>query len=243
MSLGIFRILIVFSIMIGLCGCSVDTTYSDCLSNCIDEPIEYSFDTAVYESNEIIERKIEEIKESIYKYSFDESQDLQLPELPTGCEATALTTLLRMNSIEVAKLEVADAMPKNYDGNFVYSFWGDPYSSTGWACMAPCSVRLANEFLENSSKEAVELTGIALLDLPLPSAVWVTIDLGYPSSAGMWQDGYPLFYNTHCMVVTEIIGDVVKVVDPLVGVAEYEFDNFEYVYNTLGSQAVHIKNI
>jgi len=240
MSFNIFRMLVVFSIMVCLCGCSVKPTYSDCLKDCIDEPILFCFDASVYEGNEIIENQIDKIKESMCKYSFDESQDLQLPELPTGCEATALTTLLRMNGIDVTKFEVVDSMPKNYNGNFVYSFWGDPYSTTGWACMAPCSVNLANEFLENSDKEAIELTGTELSDLPLPSAVWVTINLGYPNFANIWQDGYPLFYNTHCMVVTEIIGDVVKVVDPLVGITEYEFDNFEYVYNTLGSQAVHI---
>ena len=226
---------------VNLVGCSVEVGYDSCLNDDIVESVESAFDLIQSDLKYDVKNKIEKIKESIYKYSFNESQDLQLPELPTGCEAVALTTLLRMNGIEVTKFEVADAMPKNYEGNFVYSFWGDPYSTTGWACMAPCSVNLANEFLEDSEKEAVELTGMELTSLPLPSAVWVTIGLGYPSSAGMWQDGYPLFYNTHCMVVTEIDGNVVKVVDPLVGITEYELDNFIYVYNTLGSQAVHIK--
>ena len=87
------------------------------------------------------------------KYVFDEKQDLQMPELPTGCEATALGTLLRMNGVNVTKFDVADAMPKSNGSDFVYSFWGNPYSATdGWACMAPCSVITANKFLKDAGK-------------------------------------------------------------------------------------------
>lgn len=45
------------------------------------------------------------------------------------------------------------------------------------------------------------------------------------------------------MVITEIVDDAVKVIDHLVGITEYEMDNFEYVYNTLGSKAVYIKDV
>lgn len=176
------------------------------------------------------------------KYVFDEKQDLQMPELPTGCEATALGTLLRMNGVNVTKFDVADAMPKSDGSDFVYSFWGNPYSATdGWACMAPCSVITANKFLKNSNKVAVEYTGTNLTDLKFPSVVWVTMYLNDPLSSNYESNGYRLFKNPHCVVVTRIEIDSVYVIDPLVGEVAYPFERFNNVYKELGCQAVYIE--
>lgn len=176
------------------------------------------------------------------KYVFDEKQDLQMPELPTGCEATALGTLLRMNGVNVTKFDVADAMPKSDGSDFVYSFWGNPYSATdGWACMAPCSVITANQFLKNSNKVAVEYTGTDLTDLKFPSAVWVTMYLNDPLPSNYESNGYRLFRNPHCVVVTRIELDSVYVIDPLVGEVTYPLERFNIVYKELGCQAVCIE--
>ena len=176
------------------------------------------------------------------KYVFDEKQDLQMPELPTGCEATALGTLLRMNGVNVTKFDVADAMPKSDGSDFVYSFWGNPYSATdGWACMAPCSVITANKFLKNSNKVAVEYTGTDLNDLKFPSAVWVTMYLNDPLPSNYESNGYRLFRNPHCVVVTRIELDSVYVIDPLVGEVAYPLERFNSVYKELGCQAVCIE--
>lgn len=176
------------------------------------------------------------------RYVFDEKQDLQMPELPTGCEATALGTLLRMNGVNVTKFDVADAMPKSDGSDFVYSFWGNPYSATdGWACMAPCSVITANKFLKNSNKVAVEYTGTDLTDLKFPSAVWVTMYLNDPLPSNYESNGYRLFKNPHCVVVTRIELDSVYVIDPLVGEVAYPLERFNNVYKELGCQAVCIE--
>lgn len=176
------------------------------------------------------------------KYVFDEKQDLQMPELPTGCEATALGTLLRMNGVNVTKFDVADAMPKSDGSDFVYSFWGNPYSATdGWACMAPCSVITANKFLKNSNKVAVEYTGTDLTDLKFPSDVWVTMYLNDPKPSNYESNGYRLFRNPHCVVVTRIELDSVYVIDPLVGEVAYPLERFNNVYKELGCQAVCIE--
>lgn len=176
------------------------------------------------------------------KYVFDEKQDLQMPELPTGCEATALGTLLRMNGINVTKFDVADAMPKSNGSDFVYSFWGNPYSATdGWACMAPCSVITANKFLKDTGKVAVEYTGTDLTDLKLPSAVWVTMYLNDPVPSNYESNGYRLFRNPHCVVVERIELDSVYVIDPLVGEVAYPLEKFNNIYKELGCQAVCIE--
>ena len=176
------------------------------------------------------------------KYVFDEKQDLQMPELPTGCEATALGTLLRMNGVNVTKFDVADAMPKSNGSDFVYSFWGNPYSATdGWACMAPCSVITANKFLKDAGKVAIEYTGTDLTDLKLPSAVWVTMYLNDPVPSNYESNGYRLFRNPHCVVVERIELDSVYVIDPLVGEVTYPLERFNNIYKELGCQAVCIE--
>lgn len=194
--------------------------------------------------NTVIEHDVETpiLYDKPTKYVFDEKQDLQMPELPTGCEATALGTLLRMNGVDVTKFDVADAMPKSDGSDFVYSFWGNPYSATdGWACMAPCSVITANKFLKNSNKVAVEYTGTNLTDLKFPSAVWVTMYLNDPLPSNYESNGYRLFKNPHCVVVTRIELDSVYVIDPLVGEVAYPLERFNSVYKELGCQAVCIE--
>lgn len=194
--------------------------------------------------NTVVEHDVETpiLYDKPTKYVFDEKQDLQMPELPTGCEATALGTLLRMNGVNVTKFDVADAMPKSDGSDFVYSFWGNPYSATdGWACMAPCSVITANQFLKNSNKVAVEYTGTDLTDLKFPSAVWVTMYLNDPLPSNYESNGYRLFRNPHCVVVTRIELDSVYVIDPLVGEVAYPLERFNIVYKELGCQAVCIE--
>lgn len=194
--------------------------------------------------NTVVEHDVETpiLYDKPTKYVFDEKQDLQMPELPTGCEATALGTLLRMNGVDVTKFDVADAMPKSDGSDFVYSFWGNPYSVTdGWACMAPCSVITANKFLKNSNKVAVEYTGTNLTDLKFPSAVWVTMYLNDPLPSNYESNGYRLFKNPHCVVVTRIELDSVYVIDPLVGEVAYPLERFNSVYKELGCQAVCIE--
>lgn len=194
--------------------------------------------------NTVVEHDVEvpTLYDKPAKYVFDEKQDLQMPELPTGCEATALGTLLRMNGVDVTKFDVADAMPKSDGSDFVYSFWGNPYSATdGWACMAPCSVITANKFLKNSNKVAVEYTGTNLTDLKFPSAVWVTMYLNDPLPSNYESNGYRLFRNPHCVVVARIELNSVYVIDPLVGEVAYPLERFNSVYKELGCQAVCIE--
>lgn len=173
-----------------------------------------------------------------YVWEFDQAQDMQNPELPTGCEATALATLMRMSGYPVTKTEVADAMPKSDGDDFVNAFWGDPRSVHGWACMAPCSVSTANGFL--GANAAIDLTGTALSDAPTPFAAWVTIDMEEPVRSGYEQDGFSLMRNPHCVVVTAVGDDAVAVVDPLRGCVEYPRMQVEHVYDAMGRQAVCI---
>lgn len=54
----------------------------------------------------------------------------QNPELPTGCEITAVTMMLRYAGKDVNKIQLAYEMPRSNNGD--YGFVGDPFSVTGW---------------------------------------------------------------------------------------------------------------
>ena len=179
-----------------------------------------------------------------YEWVLNYNQDMQYPELPTGCEATALSTLMRMNGYLVSKTEVADAMPKSDGEDFVTAFWGDPYSKHGWACMAPCSVNTANSFFEICEEyAAVDLTGVELADAPVPFVAWVTIDMEDPIPSEYEQSGYRLMHNPHCVTVVRVSDEYVTCVDPLKGYAEYPRGQFEAVFDAMGKQAVYINEL
>lgn len=181
-----------------------------------------------------------QVRDVPYEWVFDYSEDMQLPELPTGCEATAAATLSRMQGAFVSKTQVADALPKSYD-DFVYSFMGDPYSYIGWSCSARAITETLNVIFSSEEKfAAIELTGDDLDDLILPAAVWVTIDMENPGRPAYTDDGYMLFHNTHCVVITKIAYDEVSVIDPLRGDVVYGRYIFESVYNAMGKEAVYV---
>lgn len=185
----------------------------------------------------------EEVSDTPYEWVLNYNEDMQLPELPTGCEATAGATMMRMNGILVSKEDVADAMPKS-DEDFVNCFIGDPYSYSGWACSAPCLTNTLNGFLDIEEKfAAVELTGTPLQELPTPCCVWVTANIEIPDAPVREKNGYGLFRNSHCVVLRGIHDDKVSVVDPLGGGPDYDLNQFESVYDAMGRQAVYVTDI
>lgn len=172
-----------------------------------------------------------------FKYS--EKEDLQLPELPTGCEATAISTLLRLHGVPVTKIAVAEAMPRS-DGDFVNAFWGNPYAEDGGFCLAPCAAATANSFLSESC--VVATRGERLGDLPLPACVWITEGLVEPVAAHT-QGSYTAFFDTHCVTVVFLDDQSVHVIDPLLGPTVYPRERFETIYEETGGQVVYFKEL
>lgn len=54
----------------------------------------------------------------------------QQPELPTGCEITSVTMMLRYAGCNVNKVQLANEMPRSYDPN--QGFMGSPFSNYGY---------------------------------------------------------------------------------------------------------------
>lgn len=181
-------------------------------------------------------------EKQIDEFTYSAEKDLQLPELPTGCEATACSTLLRMYGFDASKTDVADAMPKsNNPHDFMSCFIGNPYSEHGWAIASPGIAKVANNFVFGDY-EAVAVRGVDLSDIDLPAELLVTIDLADADFTDIADDGFPLYHNAHAVVLVSVNNDTVDVIDPLKGEVTYNRAKFESVYKQCGMQTVIIRN-
>ena len=182
---------------------------------------------------------------------------LQRPELPTGCEVTALTETLNFLGFDVDKEYLFDNyMPVDYAGTYTMNnaYIGDPRSETGFGCYAPVVVKTADDYFRDidSPCYAVNISETSFRDLfyqidcGRPVIVWTTMDLyvSYPKYVYTAANGEEMWfdYYQHCLAVYGYDTDqnIVYAADPLKGNVTYSIDSFETVYDIMGQQAVVI---
>ena len=146
----------------------------------------------------------------------------QHPELPTGCEATALTMVLNYYGFPADKMDIAvNYLPKGPIGStdFRKAFLGDPRNSWSRGCYAPA----AN----------------------IPVLFWGTINCLSPYNGVTWRvNGKKLTWigQEHCLVLLGFPNGKVKVADPYSGsIRLYDLNIFRSRYNALHKQGVIIK--
>lgn len=185
----------------------------------------------------------------------------QMPELPTGCEVTALDMVLEYYGVGVDKVELAvnylpTASMELYEGgdgllygpNLNEAFIGDPTSEWGVICGVSAIVSAADSYLQErgSSLRTLDLTGsspeelYSLVREGTPVVVWVTINMedrydthGWYTSMGEYVDWSE---NDHGAVLIGYGDDTVVIADPLAGIVEYRRRQFEYVFDSRGRQ-------
>ena len=180
---------------------------------------------------------------------------LQEPELPTGCEITALTELLGFYGFSANKSQMADIfMPNDPDGYYTMNdaYLGNPHLDNGFGCNAPVIVRTANDLFDyiKSDWYAVDLTGSPIeeiyyqIEQGRPAIVWTTIRQveiakEYQFRLGCGED---FWFNgmQHCVVLYGYDYDEkkVSVADPLAGDQKYDMERFERIYASMDKQAV-----
>lgn len=190
----------------------------------------------------------------------------QLPQLPTGCEITALTMVLQYYGLPADKVEMATrylpTLParfvygedgRRYGGDLVHYFVGDPTTENGYICGAPALVQAANHFLsdEGSALQAMDGTGTSLEQLyqwvsqDRPVVVLVTIGMNDRNPTRGWytQEGTYVEWSTndHGAVLIGYTPDRVILADPLAGRVEYSRAQFEEVFLSRGSQCVALE--
>lgn len=182
----------------------------------------------------------------------------QNPELPTGCEITALTTVLNHLGYDVTKTEMArDYLKKDYLGRvgFDKAFIGNPESDSGYGCFAPVIVDAALAYLNEhdmkysawdiSGKELNELFEYVNNDIPV--IVWASMGLMevYKKPAFVDAEGNQIYWydNEHCVVLCgyDLEKQTVTVCDPISGIVDYGMERFQYIYDQLEKQAVIVQ--
>lgn len=183
----------------------------------------------------------------------------QLPQLPTGCEITALTQTLNFYGYNVSKTYMAD----NYlttaefeETDFNNAFAGSPYSSSAYGCYAPVIERDANRFFSGNGNlhRAYNITGADIETLyeyvynGTPVILWATICMLPPYSTYVWDyNGEPVYFisQEHCMTLIgyDKAESTVTIADPWYGYeVKYSMSLFEQRYEQLGKMAIVIVN-
>lgn len=179
---------------------------------------------------------------------------LQNPELPTGCEITALTQTLNYYGFSVGKTSLCDNyLPYGWENNSLNeSFIGSPYEKNSYGCNAPVIENVAQDFFDNNGimHEVQNITGATPRQLyecvsnDTPVIVWATMSMVRPTLKYLWtsESGEKIYFheNEHCMTLIGYDNDTVTVADPRKGIAQYNREQFETRYAELGSQAIII---
>lgn len=190
----------------------------------------------------------------------------QSPELPTGCEITAATMLLRYYGYGADKVTMArNYLPTLYDTGYHYGsdgrlygndmesyFIGDPFSSQGIICgVTAIHTAITNYFSDTGVSAAVQdITGTSLDDVygliksGTPVMVWVTVGMRDRWSKSGWyrDDGAYMEYdrNDHAAVLIGYSGDRVFLADPIAGNVSYGRAQFEKIFTERGNKCLII---
>lgn len=192
---------------------------------------------------------------------------LQMPELPTGCEVTALTMVLNYYGYDVDKeVMAAEYLPvleslelyeggdgRTYGPDLNSFFIGNPFSENGIICGTTAITEAANRYLADrgSSLRASDKSGIALTELysrisqDQPVVVWVTIGMEDRFDTEGWytEDGEYVDWsqNDHGAVLIGYTEDTVIIADPISGRTEYSRAQFEKVFRSRNCQCVALE--
>jgi uncharacterized protein YvpB len=103
----------------------------------------------------------------------------QNPELPNGCEITAVTMMLQYAGANVNKMQLAYEMPRSSNPN--YGYIGDPWNSTGITIFPNALMSLVEKY----AGSAKDLTGQNF------DAIKYQIDIGHPVVTWNTLHGFP----------------------------------------------------
>ncbi len=182
----------------------------------------------------------------------------QYPQLPTGCEATALTMILNHSGLMVSKQEVADKLPKvslpQYNEGKKRGkhpndgFIGNPYSYHSYGVYAEPILKVVENYLPGRSQDLRGKTLDELLEVVKegrPVMIWATINMSNVSYTQSWllETGETFWWpnNEHALVIVGYDDKWIYMNDPYSG-KEKKFSRsvVNNRYHSLGKQAIAI---
>lgn len=184
----------------------------------------------------------------------------QYPELPTGCEATALTMLLNWAGVDVSRFDVADILPKGPKVSKVNGVWrgahpnthfvGDPYSDDGsFGVFEKPILFVIDHYLPG---KGMDLTGgdferiLKQLEIGIPVMAWTTLKQQTTYLSKTWLDDNENVINwytyEHAVLLAGFDPEHVIAHDPDTGNVEY-YNKQKFIANwkSMGSRAVSLK--
>ena len=244
---------------VAACKPVLETTNNTNETFVIDIPLEDNVQEHLAEQESVIVESEHQIN------SFDII--FQMPELPTGCEITALTMVLNYYGMEVDKVEMATKYLPTQQLNLYYGsdgllygndlnqyFIGDPTTENGYVCGTGAIITAANVYLQElgSQLTAVDYTGVDMDTLyqfvsqDIPVVVWVTISMTDRGETEGWytQSGEYVDWSIydHGAVLIGYTQDTVTIADPISGKVEYSREDFERVFASRGNQCVILQS-
>lgn len=239
------------------------TDYGDPENTDISESETAPEETEVTSSRTIITSRQRKDYDSNSVY-IDMANILQNPELPVGCEITALTILLNYYGFDAEKTDMAKnylptswGNPRTVDGklykdSFFDYFIGDPFSK-GYGCFSPAIEKAANSYIPShgGGYTVKNISGChpdtlyEYLIAGTPVLCWATDGMIEPEYYETWYDnatGEQLdwYLNEHCFVLAgfNIANSTVTLNDPMKGIIDYNIDKFEVRFKQMHSQAI-----
>lgn len=185
-------------------------------------------------------------KEKTEGYRLNVELIYQSPELPQGCEITALTAAMNYTGYEVDKCDMADVyLPKSKDlsANPEEYYLRNPRTN-GFYCFAPVLVKTIERYNQANKTDIIvdDLTGseptelYGYIDKGIPVVVWGTLRWNPPYR---YDNG--LYGNLHCMVLSGYTNNSVYITDSIYGDTKVSRSQFEKVWKQMGSRAVIVK--
>lgn len=220
--------------------------------------------TSVSSSRTVITSRVRKEYDNNSVY-IDMENILQLPELPVGCEITALTIMLRHLGFDAEKTDLArNYLPiggnyrtedgRVYKDSFFNYFIGDPFSR-GYGCFSNAIEKAAKSYIaDNGGGYTVYNISGAHPDLlydylaqGIPVICWATDGMIPPEYYETWYDSetgerLDWYINEHCFVLAgfNMSADIVTLNDPMKGIIDYNINKFETRYRQMNSQAIVI---
>lgn len=182
----------------------------------------------------------------------------QMPELPSGCEITALTMLLNWAGVNVDKQDIARLIPKGAvpvfsnnayrGGNPENAFIGDPFSSGGLGVFHRPIALMLDRYLPGQS---IDITGVEFenilktIDSGRPVIVWATLDMAEPRIDISWYDekgeSVAWLIPEHAYLLAGYSDTEVIVDDPSIGKRlYYPISEFKERWDAMGRQSVTV---
>lgn len=187
----------------------------------------------------------------------------QMPELPTGCEITALTMAINYYGYPADKTVMASEYLTTASANRYYGadgrlygtdmneyFIGDPFTEGGIICGTGAIVTAADGYLADagSALRAHDITGSSPEELyrrvssGQPVVVWVTVSMADRRATQGWYtengDYVDWSTNDHGAVLIGYTDTTVTIADPISGRIEYDREQFEEVFASRGNRCV-----